>query len=89
MTTFRQHLDTLSLAEKRAILAAEQRYLRDRRIEHNEAGGAGDPLEQAFRESMVGYADTPAGVAARHVPTPDGLPLFLEAGIRRTDVSRE
>jgi hypothetical protein len=58
---FRQHLDTLPLTEKQAILRAERRYVQSHRVEHAEQGVAGDPLEQAFDESMHGYSDAPAG----------------------------
>jgi hypothetical protein len=55
---FREYLDRQPLERKRQILRAERAYAESRRVEHAPEGGAGDPIEQAFNESMLGYGDS-------------------------------
>lgn len=53
MTTFKDYVESLPLAEQRAIRSAERSYLNDNRDVA--------PLAEAFADSMSGYVDTPPG----------------------------
>jgi hypothetical protein len=56
MKSFREHIESLPLAEQRALRAAERKW-----VESRNAGVAEDPANRDYEESFAGYEDRPAG----------------------------